>query len=199
MAKTELSKRQELVYNYLKKTMSGSVPPTVRQICEATGISSTSTVHAALSELEEKGYITRDAKSSRSIRLVGTENTSMVPVIGRITAGKPILAVEEIEGFIPYPINHERSESLFALNVVGLSMRDAGILDGDIIIADRELESRDGDIVVALMEDEATVKRLVKKQGKKPYLMPENPDYDPIYPEYMEILGRVVGSYRKYH
>lgn len=199
MAKTELSRRQELVYNYLKKTMSGSVPPTVRQICEATGISSTSTVHAALSELEEKGYITRDAKSSRSIRLVGTENTSMVPVIGRITAGKPILAVEEIEGFIPYPINHERSESLFALSVVGLSMRDAGILDGDIIIADRELESRDGDIVVALMEDEATVKRLVKKQGKKPYLMPENPDYDPIYPEYMEILGRVIGSYRKYH
>ncbi len=199
MAKTELSKRQELVYNYLKKTMSGSVPPTVREICEATGISSTSTVHAVLSRLEEKGYIERDAKSSRSIRLVGTENTSMVPVIGRITAGKPILAVEEIEGFIPYPVSYERSESLFALNVVGLSMRDAGILDGDIIIADRELESRDGDIVVALMDDEATVKRLVKKQGKKPYLMPENPDFDPIHPEYMEILGRVVGSYRKYH
>ena len=187
-----------MVYNYLKKTMSGSVPPTVRQICEATGISSTSTVHAALSELEEKGYITRDAKSSRSIRLVGTENTSMVPVIGRITAGKPILAVEEIEGFIPYPINHERSESLFALSVVGLSMRDAGILDGDIIIADRELESRDGDIVVALMEDEATVKRLVKKQGKKPYLMPENPDYSPIYSEDPHVLGKVIGCFRKY-
>ena len=198
MSKTQLSQKQMLVYGYLKKTMGNSIPPTVREICEATGIRSTSTVHAALSALEENGYIERDAKSSRSIRLSGTADTSMVPLVGKVTAGQPILAVEEIEGYIPYPISSDNSEGLFALRVSGLSMRDAGILDGDIIIADKDLQSHNGDIVVALIEDEATVKRLVNKSGEKPYLLPENPDFDPIYPEYMEILGRVVGSYRKY-
>lgn len=198
MSKVSLSQKQMLVYSFLKKTMGNSIPPTVREICEATGIRSTSTVHAALSALEENGYIVRDAKFSRSIRLTGTAETSMVPLVGKVTAGQPILAVEEIEGYIPCPISSDRSESLFALRVSGLSMRDAGILDGDIIIADKDVSSRNGDIVVALIEDEATVKRLVSEHGKKPYLLPENPDFDPIYPEYMEILGRVVGSYRKY-
>ncbi len=198
MSRTQLSEKQMSVYNYLKKAMNGSIPPTVREICEATGIRSTSTVHAVLSALEKNGYITRDSKTSRGIRLTGTAETSMVPLVGRVTAGQPILAVEEIEGYIPCPISSERSDGLFALRVQGLSMRDAGILDGDIIIADKDIESRDGDIVVALIGDEATVKRLVQKRGEKPYLMPENPDFDPIRPDYMEILGRVVGSYREY-
>ena len=198
MSKIQLSQKQMLVYGYLKKTIGNSIVPTVREICEATGIKSTSTVHAALSSLEENGYITRDAKSSRSIRLTGTEETTLVPLVGKVTAGQPILAVEEIEGYIPCPISSSRSEGLFALRVSGLSMRDAGILDGDIIIADQDISSDDGDIVVALIEDEATVKRLVIEKGKKPYLLPENPDFEPIFPEYMEILGRVVGSYRKY-
>ena len=198
MSRTQLSEKQMSVYNYLKKAMNGSIPPTVREICEATGIRSTSTVHAVLSALEKNGYITRDSKTSRGIRLTGTAETSMVPLVGRVTAGQPILAVEEIEGYIPCPISSERSDGLFALRVLGLSMRDAGILDGDIIIADKDIESRDGDIVVALIGDEATVKRLVQKRGEKPYLMPENPDFDPIRPDYMEILGRVVGSYREY-
>lgn len=198
MSRTQLSEKQMSVYNYLKKAMNGSIPPTVREICEATGIRSTSTVHAVLSALEENGYITRDSKTSRGIRLTGTADSSMVPLVGRVTAGQPILAVEEIEGYIPCPISSERSDGLFALRVQGLSMRDAGILDGDIIIADKDIASRDGDIVVALIGDEATVKRLVQKRGEKPYLMPENPDFDPIRPDYMEILGRVVGSYREY-
>ena len=198
MSRTQLSEKQMSVYNYLKKAMNGSIPPTVREICEATGIRSTSTVHAVLSALGKNGYITRDSKTSRGIRLTGTAETSMVPLVGRVTAGQPILAVEEIEGYIPCPISSERSDGLFALRVQGLSMRDAGILDGDIIIADKDIESRDGDIVVALIGDEATVKRLVQKRGEKPYLMPENPDFDPIRPDYMEILGRVVGSYREY-
>lgn len=198
MSRTQLSEKQMSVYNYLKKAMNGSIPPTVREICEATGIRSTSTVHAVLSALEKNGYITRDSKTSRGIRLTGTAETSMVPLVGRVTAGQPILAVEEIEGYIPCPISSERSDGLFALRVQGLSMRDAGILDGDIIIADKDIESRDGDIVVALIGDEATVKRLVQKRGEKPYLMPENPDFDPIRPDYMKILGRVVGSYREY-
>ena len=198
MSRQQLNQKQALVYSYLKKTIANSLPPTVREICEATGIRSTSTVHSALSRLEEEGYIIRDARSSRSIRLSGTEDSAMVPLIGKVTAGQPILAVEEIESYIPYPTSSERSESLFALRVSGLSMRDAGILDGDIIVADKDLGSTNGDIVVAMIEDEATVKRFVIENGKKPYLLPENPDFDPIYPEKMEILGRVVGSFRKY-
>lgn len=198
MSRTELSQKQALVYGYLLKTMANSFPPTVREICEATGIKSTSTVHAALSSLEKEGYIIRDPRSSRSIRLAGAADSAMIPLVGKVTAGQPILAVEEIEGYIPYPISSERSDSLFALRVSGLSMKDAGILDGDIIIADKDVTSRNGDIVVALIGDEATVKRLVAVNGEKPYLMPENPDFEPIRPEYMEILGRVIGSFRKY-
>ena len=198
MSKQQLNQKQALVYNYLKKAIANSLPPTVREICEATGIRSTSTVHAALSWLEQEGYIVRDAHSSRSIKLSGTEDSAMVPLIGKVTAGQPILAVEEIQSYIPYPTSSERSDSLFALRVSGLSMRDAGILDGDIIVADKDLPSGNGDIVVAMIEDEATVKRLIVEKGSKPYLLPENPDFEPIRPEHMDILGRVVGSFRKY-
>ncbi len=198
MSKQQLNQKQAAVYNYIKKTIANALPPTVREICDATGIKSTSTVHAALSWLEQEGYIVRDAKSSRSIRLAGSEDSAMVPLIGKVTAGQPILAVEEIESYIPYPISSERSDSLFALRVSGLSMRDAGILDGDIIIADKDLTSGNGDIVVAMIEDEATVKRLIIENGKMPYLKPENPDFNLIKPDYMEILGRVIGSFRRY-
>ncbi len=198
MSGRKLSDKQSLVYAYLVKALASSIPPTVREICAATGIKSTSTVHAILASLEEQGYITRDAKFSRSIRIAGSSDSTMVPVLGKVTAGQPILAVEEIESYIPYPISAESPDSLFALRVSGLSMRDAGILDGDIIVADKNSYSGNGDIVVALIEDEATVKRLVAEQGKKPYLLPENPDFDPIYPEEMQILGRVIGSFRKY-
>lgn len=198
MSKSKLTNKQSLVFSYLMKALASSIPPTVREICQATGIKSTSTVHAILSALENEGYITRDAKFSRSIRIAKSTDSAMIPVLGKVTAGQPILAVEDIESYIPYPVSGDVSESLFALRVSGLSMRDAGILDGDIIVADKDSYSRNGDIVVALIDDEATVKRLVAENGKKPYLLPENPDYDPIYPESMEILGRVIGSFRKY-
>ena len=160
MADTNLSKRQEAVYNYLKKVISRSFPPTVREICEATGISSTSTVHAALSVLEEKGYIIRDAKSSRGIRLAGTENTSLVPVIGRVSAGVPILAVEQIEGYIPFPVTYERSEELFALSVKGLSMRDAGTHDGI------RHEGLDAVVVADALHDVSRIPCLEKGDGQ---------------------------------
>lgn len=198
MSKSTLTEKQKTVYVYLQKTVRNSYVPTVREICEATGIRSTSTVHSALEALAEQGYITRNSNSSRSIRLTGMSESAMVPIVGKVTAGNPILAVEEIEGYIRYPISSERSDGVFALRVSGLSMRDAGILDGDIIFADRNMIGRDGDIVVALIGEEATVKRLIMKRGERPYLQPENPDFDPIYPEFMAILGRVVGSYRKY-
>ncbi|MBR2489468.1 MAG: transcriptional repressor LexA [Clostridia bacterium] len=195
MSKTPLTEKQQQVYNFLVKEMSQGLPPTVREICNATGIKSTSTVHAILSALEEEGYIIRDAKNSRSIRLDMDFQSAMVPLVGRITAGKPILAVEEIEDYIPYP--SKDAEGLFALKVVGLSMRDAGILDGDIIVADKNKPCKNGDIVVGMDGDEATVKRLRIQNGQIIF-MPENPDFNPIYPENPMVLGKVVGSYRKY-
>ncbi len=195
MSKTPLTEKQQLVYSFLVKQMSEGVPPSVREICAATGIKSTSTVHAILGALEDEGYIVRDAKNSRSIRIDTGSPSSMVPLVGRITAGKPILAVEEIEDYIPYP--SKDAEGLFALKVVGLSMRDAGILDGDIIVADKNKPCRSGDIVVGMDGDNATVKRLLIKNGQIIF-MPENPDFSPIYPEDPMVLGKVVGSYRKY-
>ena len=195
MSKRPLTEKQQSVYNFIVKQMADGFPPTVREICNNTGIKSTSTVHAILGVLEDEGYIVRDAKYSRAIKLDMGYDSSMVPLVGRITAGKPILAVEEIEDYIPYP--SKNSDGLFALKVVGLSMKDAGILDGDIIVADKNSPCRSGDIVVGMDGDEATVKRLLIKD-KKIIFMPENPDFSPIYPENPTVLGKVVGSYRKY-
>jgi repressor LexA len=145
--------------------------------------------------LEEEGYIVRDAKYSRAIKLDMGYDSSMVPLVGKITAGKPILAVEEIEDYIPYP--SKDADGLFALKVVGYSMKNAGILDGDIIVADKNSPCRSGDIVVGMDGEEATVKRLLIKD-KTVIFMPENEDFQPIYPENPTVLGKVVGSYRKY-
>lgn len=195
MEKTPLTPKQEAVYNFLVKKMQNGIPPTVREICSATGIKSTSTVHAILNVLEEEGYIIRDAKYSRAIRLENDFDASMVPLVGRVTAGQPILAVEQIEDYIPYPTKN--AEGLFALKVVGLSMRDAGILDGDIVIADKNAPCRSGDIIIGMDGEDATVKRLILK-GSQVIFMPENPDFSPIYPEKPMVLGKVIGSFRKY-
>lgn len=195
MQKKPLTPKQEAVYNFLVKKMKNGIPPTVREICTATGIKSTSTVHAILNVLEEEGYILRDAKYSRAIRLENDFDASMVPLVGRVTAGQPILAVEQIEDYIPYPTKD--ADGLFALKVVGLSMRDAGILDGDIVIADKNAPCKSGDIVIGMDGEDATVKRLIIK-GSQVIFMPENPDFSPIYPEKPMVLGKVVGSFRKY-
>lgn len=190
-----LTQKQEAVYNFLVKKMQSGIPPTVREICAATGIKSTSTVHAVLNVLEEQGYILRDAKYSRAIRIENNFDASMVPLVGRVTAGQPILAVEQIEDYIPYPTKD--AEGLFALKVTGLSMRDAGILDGDIVIADKNAPCRSGDIIIGMDGESATVKRLIIN-GSQVIFMPENPDFSPIYPEKPTVLGKVVGSFRKY-
>ena len=195
MEKAPLTPKQEAVYNFLVKKMQNGIPPSVREICVATGIKSTSTVHAILGALEEQGYILRDAKYSRAIRLENNFDASMVPLVGRVTAGQPILAVEQIEDYIPYPTKDP--DGLFALKVVGFSMRDAGILPDDIVIADKNAPCRSGDIIIGMDDDEATVKRLLIKDGQVIF-MPENPDFSPIYPEKPMVLGKVVGSFRKY-
>ena len=195
MDKSPLTPKQEVVYNFIVKKMQNGIPPTVREICAVTGIKSTSTVHAILNTLEEQGYILRDAKYSRAIRLENNFDASMVPLVGRVTAGQPILAVEQIEDYIPYPVKD--AEGLFALKVTGLSMRDAGILDGDIVIADKNAPCHSGDIIIGMDGEDATVKRLIIK-GSQVIFMPENPDFSPIYPEKPSVLGKVIGSFRKY-
>lgn len=195
MSREPLSEKQEKVYRYLVSSLADGLPPTVREICKYCSIKSTSTVHGILDILEDKGYITRDSHSSRAIRIADNISAARVPVVGRVTAGQPILAVEQIEDYIPYPAKD--AEGLFALKVDGLSMRDAGILDGDIVVADKNARYREGDIIIGMDGDEATVKRL-KIQNGQIIFMPENPDFDPIYPENPSVLGKVIGSYRKY-
>lgn len=196
MPKMPLTEKQESVYKYLVKQLAGGIPPTVREIACNTGIKSTSTVHAILNALEEMGYISRDARYSRAIKIESEYDAAMVPLVGKVTAGQPILAVEQIEDYIPYPARD--AEGLFALRVMGLSMRDAGILDGDIVVADKNAPCRNGDIIIGMDDDSATVKRLLIKSGGEVVFMPENPDFSPIYPEKPSVLGKVIGCYRKY-
>ena len=196
MSRPTLSEKQLKVYNFLVKKSSGGLPPTVREICVATGIKSTSTVHAILSVLEDGGYIYRDAGCSRAIRIEGAVESAAVPVLGRVTAGQPILAVEQIEDYIPYPTKD--AEGLFALRVEGYSMKNVGIMPGDIVVADKNAYVRNGDIIIGMEGDEATVKRLEKLGDGTVVFMPENEDFDPIYPENPSVLGKVIGSYRKY-
>lgn len=196
MSRPTLSEKQLKVYNFLVKKSSSGLPPTVREICVATGIKSTSTVHAILSVLEDGGYIYRDAGCSRAIRIEGAVESAAVPVLGRVTAGQPILAVEQIEDYIPYPTRD--AEGLFALRVEGYSMKNVGIMPGDIVVADKNAYVRSGDIIIGMDGDEATVKRLEKLGDGTVVFMPENEDFDPIYPENPSVLGKVIGSYRKY-
>ena len=195
MSKAPLSEKQLKVYEFLVKEMSSGFPPTVREICTATGIKSTSTVHAILNALEEEGYIVRDAKSSRAIRLDMEYDSSMVPVVGKITAGQPILAIEEIEDYIPYP--SKDAEGLFALRVRGDSMIKCGILNDDIVIVRRTQEAHNGEIIVALVEDSATVKRFYKENGHF-RLQPENDAYEPIIVNSVDVLGKVISVVRSY-
>lgn len=191
-----LSEKERKVYELIVKKAQLNLPPTVREICRELNIKSTSTVHKILSNLDELGLIEKGSNSSRAIRIKNRENSISVPLVGKVTAGKPILAVEDIEDYIPFPDTFGAGE-FFALNVMGLSMKNAGILDGDVVIAKRQNTADKGDIVIALIEDEATVKRLGYENGKA-VLYPENEEFQPIYSEDLHILGKVVGSFRKY-
>lgn len=169
--------------------------PSVRDICSAVGLSSPSTVHSHLTALERLGYICRDGGRNRSIRLTEQAAPSGVPILGTVAAGAPILAVEDALGYIPY--DPERSGEYFALKIKGESMINAGILDGDMIIVRRQNTALNGEIVVALLGDEATCKRLKLSAGRI-LLMPENEDYSPIDGSGASILGKVTAVIRKY-
>ena len=190
-----LTKSQQKIYDFLKDRSQYGIPPSVREICAATGLKSTSTVHAHLKALENLGYISRDAGLNRAIHIEGCEQTAQVPILGKVTAGLPILAVEEIQGYLPITASQQRGRELFALTVQGESMKNAGILDGDYVVVERTPTARDGDIVVALIEDEATVKRLYRETDCV-RLQPENDAFEPIYAKEVIILGKVVSVVR---
>ena len=192
----EISQKARQVLEYLTQRES-SIPPTVREIGAALQIKSTSTVHKYLTELAAAGYIEKGDKMNRAISLPQQQQSARVPLLGVVTAGQPILAVEDIEGYVPYQGGHYPAGELFALRIRGESMIDAGILNGDIIIVHRTPAARNGEIVVALVDDEATVKRFYKENGHY-RLQPENRTMEPIIVDSVLILGKVVALLREY-
>lgn len=189
-----LNEKQQKVLAFLRERANDGVPPSVREICAAAGIKSTSTVHAYLKTLEEGGYISRQSGLNRAIRLPG-ESVAKVPLLGRVTAGLPILAVQEVEDYVPYSGGGYDPQELFALRVQGTSMINAGIMDKDVVIVHRTPAANNGDIVVALIEDEATVKRFFAEDGHI-RLQPENDAFEPIIVTECTVLGKVVSLVR---
>ncbi len=193
----ELTKKRKLVYEYICDCiLNRGYPPSVREIAEAVDLKSPSTVHAHLNALEKMGYISRDSGRTRAIILNRTDSSpSGIPILGSVAAGEPILAIEDALGYIPYETSD--NEEYFALKIRGESMIGAGILDGDMVIVHRQNTAASGEIVIALLEDEATCKRL-KTDGGKIWLLPENEMYSPIDGDNALILGKVTAVIRTY-
>lgn len=203
MAYGKITDKQREILEYIKnEILNRGFPPAVREICEAVNLKSTSSVHAHLESLEKNGYIRRDPTKPRAIEIVD-DNFNLVrremvnvPVLGRVAAGEPLLAIENVESYFPIPAEFMPNAQTFILNVVGESMINAGILDGDKVIVEQTADVQNGDIVVALVDDSATVKRFYKE--KDCYrLQPENDYMDPIIVyDQLQILGKVIGVYR---
>ena len=199
-----LSPRQKAILEFIKTEIRlKGYPPAVREIGEAVGLSSSSTVHGHLNQLEEKGYIRRDPTKPRAIEVLDGQQVIKkemiyVPIVGKVTAGEPILAVENIEDSFPLPMDFVRNENVFILSVRGDSMIEAGILDGDYVLIRQQSDAKNGDIVVALIEDEATVKTFYKEKDHF-RLQPENPYLEPILVKEVTILGKVIGVFRRLH
>ncbi len=195
--RTELTKKQLEVYDYLVECSAQSRIPSVREICKDVGLKSTSTAHLYLIALEEHGLIERDPGLNRCIRIVGETSAKSVPVVGNVAAGNPIVAIEDIEGYVTVDYKLCRGKELFALRVQGESMINAGILPDDILIVHRTPVAENGEIVVALVEDSATVKRFYKENGHF-RLQPENDDFEPIIVDEVILLGKVISLIRNY-
>lgn len=200
-----LNSRQRQILAFIKDEIwEKGYPPSVREIGEAVGLSSSSTVHAHLAKLEEKGYIRRDPTKPRAIEVLDEgpvhprKRLINVPVIGQVTAGAPILAVENIEDTFPVPTEFAGGEGTFFLRVRGDSMIGAGILDGDYVLVRQQDTANNGDIVVALLGEEATVKRFYRERDHI-RLQPENDALEPILSRDVRILGRVIGLIRRIH
>ncbi|MBT8165723.1 MAG: transcriptional repressor LexA [Acidimicrobiia bacterium] len=197
---TDISTRQQEILDYIRDTVADrGYPPSVREIGEAVGLSSPSTVHSHLSTLEATGHLRRDPTKPRAIEILDEEpsNVRNVPLVGRIAAGSPILAEEDIEDVIPLPVDLVGDGPIFMLRVKGESMIDAGILDGDYVVIHRQPDALDGEIVAALIDgEEATVKRLQRREGAV-ILHSENPAFEPmVFTEGVELIGKVVAVFR---
>lgn len=189
---------QQKILDFIKKEIEQKgYPPSVREICAAVGLKSTSTVHAHLNHLEEQGLIRRDSTKPRALEVIdGTQSRGRsVPLVGRVTAGLPILAIENIEEYLTLPQDMLGKDELFCLRVQGESMIDVGIYDGDIIIVREQNNAENGEIVVAMIEDEATVKRIYYEKTRV-RLQPENQFMSPIYADSVQVIGKVVGLFR---
>ena len=199
----KISAKQEQILNYIKEEiLKKGYPPTVREICEKVGLSSTSSVHSHLNTLEEKGYIRRDSTKQRAIEIVDDDEfaiqrreISNIPIVGRVAAGEPLLAVENIENYFAIPTEFLPNMDTFILKVHGDSMINVGFFEGDYLIVEKTNTANNGDIVVALLEDSVTVKRFYK-EADHIRLQPENDDMDPIYCTDCEIVGKVYSLYR---
>lgn len=204
----KISKRQEDILSFIKEEVrKKGYPPSVREIGEAVGLASSSTVHGHLARLESKGLIRRDPTKPRAIEVLDPDGMDAmkpgvlhVPLVGKVTAGLPITAIENIEEYFPLPESFGSSEDqLFMLEIVGDSMMDAGILNGDYVVVKQQQTAHNGEIVVAMTEeDEATVKRFFKEKNYF-RLQPENQSMEPIIVDNVSILGKVVGVYRMIH
>lgn len=202
MATGKITSKQQMILDFIKEEqLSKGYPPSVREICEAVGLKSTSSVHAHLETLEKNGYIRRDSTKQRAIEIVDDEfnisrrETVSVPVIGTVAAGQPLLAVENITDYFPIPVDLLPNTETFMLRVKGDSMINVGIYEGDTIIVARQNTAYNGEIIVALVDDSATVKRFYKENGHI-RLQPENDDMDPIIVPDCQIIGKVVGLLR---
>lgn len=202
MSYGKISAKQQEILEYIKQEiLHKGYPPAVREICEAVNLKSTSSVHSHLETLEKNGYIRRDPTKPRAIEIMD-DNFNLtrremvqVPIIGRVAAGQPILAEENIEDYFPIPVEMMPNAESFMLKVKGESMINAGILDGDNVLVQQQDTARNGDMVVALIEDSATVKTFYKEDGHI-RLQPENDTMDPIIVEDCAILGKVFGVFR---
>ena len=203
MAYGKISAKQQEILDYIKEEiLKRGYPPAVREICEAVNLKSTSSVHSHLETLEKNGYIKRDPTKPRAIeicddnfQMVRTEMVSL-PVIGQVAAGQPILAVENIDAYFPIPAEYMPNEQSFMLTVKGDSMINAGIFDGDQVLVKQQSTAENGDMVVALIDDSATVKTFYKENGYY-RLQPENDNMEPIIiTGNLKILGKVFGVFR---
>ncbi len=197
-----ISNKQKEILEYLKsQIINKGYPPAVREICEAVKLKSTSSVHSHLETLEKNGYIRRDPSKPRAIEIIDDEfnltrrELVNVPIVGTITAGQPILAVQNIDSYFPIPSEYMPNEETFMLMVKGDSMINAGIFNGDKILVQRQSHAKNGDFVVAMMEDEVTVKTFYKENGYY-RLQPENDSMEPIIVPELQILGKVIGLFR---
>lgn len=202
MGQGKISPKQQEILEYIKsQILERGFPPAVRDICEAVHLKSTSSVHSHLETLEKNGYIRRDPTKPRAIEILDDSFNFMrremvnVPIIGHVAAGEPILAEQNIENYFPIPMEYMPNNQTFILKVKGESMINAGILDGDFVIVEQRSTARNGEMIVALIEDGATVKTFYKEDGYI-RLQPENDTMDPIIVTDVQIIGKVIGTFR---